>query len=154
MWYYVSVDFEQRENIFGCVSLFACLEECMAQEFAKAFYASAAWKKCRQGYIDHRRSVDGGMCEVCRENLGFIVHHLKEITPRTLNDPRITLSWDNLEYVCKPCHDKIHDYCGRSQESGRRVVFDAAGEPSLDAPLCEGRPADFFTPVRKSTSAG
>ena len=33
----------------------------MAREFAKGFYASEAWRKCRLGYIRHRRSVDGGL---------------------------------------------------------------------------------------------
>ena len=92
----------------GKIIVFFVLEESMAHEYAKGFYASEAWHKCRLGYISHRRSVDGGLCEECHENLGYIVHHREHITPRTVNDPRVTLSWDNLEYVCKDCHDKIH----------------------------------------------
>lgn len=109
------------------------LEESMAHEYAKGFYASEAWHKCRLGYISHRRSVDGGLCEECHENLGYIVHHREHITPRTVNDPRVTLSWDNLEYVCKDCHDKIHDYCGRSHDGhDRKIVFDEFGNPVVD----------------------
>ena len=105
----------------------------MAHEYSKGFYASEAWRKCRLGYISHRRSVDGGLCEECHENLGYIVHHREHITPRTVNDPRVTLSWDNLEYVCKDCHDKIHDYCGRSHDGhDRKIVFDEFGNPVVD----------------------
>ena len=35
----------------------------MAREFAKKFYNSKAWRKCRATYIEHRVAVDGGMCE-------------------------------------------------------------------------------------------
>lgn len=105
----------------------------MAREFAKGFYASEAWRKCRLGYIRHRRSVDGGLCEECRENPGYIVHHKEHITPRTINDPRVTLSWDNLEYVCKDCHDRIHEYCGRSHSGNdRKIIFDESGNPVVD----------------------
>ena len=117
----------------GKIIVFFVLEESIAHEYAKGFYASEAWHKCRLGYISHRRSVDGGLCEECHENLGYIVHHREHITPRTVNDPRVTLSWDNLEYVCKDCHDKIHDYCGRSHDGhDRKIVFDEFGNPVVD----------------------
>ena len=106
----------------------------MAREYAKGFYASEAWHKCRLGYISHRRSVDGGLCEECKEALGFIVHHRTKITARNVNDPRITLSWNNLEYVCKACHDRIHDYCDRSDKPERKITFDASGNPVLQGP--------------------
>lgn len=35
----------------------------MAREFAKKFYNSKAWRKCRTTYIEHRVAIDGGMCE-------------------------------------------------------------------------------------------
>ena len=102
----------------------------MAHEYAKGFYASEAWHKTRLGYIRHRRSVDGGMCEECHEQPGYIVHHKKEISPKNINDDKVTLSWSNLQYVCKACHDRIHEYCGRGR-SQRRVEFDENGEPRL-----------------------
>lgn len=80
----------------------------MAKEFAKKFYHSKEWKKCREGYI---LSVHG-LCEKClakgRYTPGFIVHHKKELTPDNINDPYITLNWDNLEYDCLECHNKEH----------------------------------------------
>jgi len=103
----------------------------MAKEYAAPFYASEAWHRCRLGYIRHRRSVDGGMCEECGEAPGFIVHHIKHITPRNIHDTRVTLEWDNLEYVCKACHDRIHEYCGMSEAPKRAITFDKQGNPVL-----------------------
>lgn len=106
----------------------------MAHEYAKAFYESEAWRKCRLGYISHRRAIDGGLCEECKEQLGYIVHHKKHISPSNINNPDITLSFGNLEYVCKACHDKIHDYCGRATSS-RKIYFDELGNPVQTPPL-------------------
>ena len=43
----------------------------MAKEFSKSFYSSAAWQKARHAYIMHRIAIDGGLCEVCGETVGF-----------------------------------------------------------------------------------
>lgn len=75
----------------------------MAKDYAKAFYNSTAWKKCKSGYI---KSVHG-LCERCQQP-GWIVHHKKYITPDNINDPDITLNWHNLEYLCQPCHNREH----------------------------------------------
>ena len=113
----------------------------MAKEYAKDFYESEAWRSCRLGYIGHRRSVDGGMCEECGERQGYIVHHMEHITPQTINDPDITLSWDNLEYVCIQCHNIIHKlgkkYHFKKKNKNNRVIFDENGNPveRLPAPL-------------------
>ena len=64
-----------------------------------------------------------------RESPGFIVHHRQHITARNINDPKVTLSWDNLEYVCKSCHDRLHDYCDRAHGGGRKITFDEMGNP-------------------------
>lgn len=106
----------------------------MAHEYAKGFYASDAWHKCRLGFIRHRRSLDGGLCEECKEKPGYIVHHKRELSPKNINDPSVTLDWSNLEYVCKDCHDKIHEHCGREKRRDRRVVFNEKGEPMLARP--------------------
>lgn len=80
----------------------------MAQEFAKVFYRSKAWQRCRSEYA---KSV-GHLCERCLTKgiykPGEIVHHKIEITPDTINNPAVTLSWDNLELVCRDCHAKLH----------------------------------------------
>ena len=97
---------------------------CMAREFAKNFYSSPAWEKCRNGYVAHRRSIDGGLCEYCGQQVGRIVHHKVFLTPANINDPAVSLSWSNLMLVCDECHKKLH---GIAQI--RRISFDSDGNP-------------------------
>lgn len=78
----------------------------MAKEYAKKFYKSKAWQRCRYSFIQTRISIDGGMCEHCREVPGYIVDHVEEITPNNINDPLITLNHSNLQYLCLVCHNK------------------------------------------------
>ena len=77
-------------------------------EETKGFYKTAAWLKCRAAYI---KSV-GGLCERCLADgkivPGFIVHHKCYLTPDNIQDPGISLNWDNLEYLCQDCHNKEH----------------------------------------------
>lgn len=98
------------------------------KEFARPFYKSAKWRKCRNAYIDYRRLIDGGYCEVCHEQLGYIVHHKIPLTPDNINDDSISLSFDNLRYDCKDCHDRedVHPFI-----SGAKVkcFFDDKGNP-------------------------
>lgn len=75
----------------------------MAKEWAKAFYNSGAWKRVR-AYVIAR---DHGLCHECGHP-GYIVHHVKELTPSNIHNRKISLSPANLEYLCKDCHDKIH----------------------------------------------
>lgn len=78
--------------------------------WAVKFYNSTAWKHCRAAYIV---SVDG-LCERCRSKgkivAGFIVHHKKHLTPGNIENPNVTLNLNNLEYLCKKCHDEEHDF--------------------------------------------
>ncbi len=80
----------------------------MAKDFAQGFYKSKTWQQCRDAYA---ASV-GGLCEEClRENkitAGEIVHHKIHLTPDNINDPAVSLNWDNLELVCRSCHLKLH----------------------------------------------
>ena len=98
------------------------------QDYARSFYKSSAWQLCRASYIAERQSIDGGLCERCHHALGYIVHHKVTITPNNINDPMITLNHDNLEYLCKACHDEIHGYCGNQKEKPR-CEFDEKGNP-------------------------
>ena len=75
----------------------------MAQEWAQSFYASKAWKECREAY---KQSVYG-LCERCGQP-GDEVHHKIYLTPTNINNPEITLNWDNLELLCLSCHNKEH----------------------------------------------
>lgn len=74
------------------------------------FYTSWKWAKCRRGFIESR----GGLCERCLKR-GIInagepgrpleVHHKIALTVDNVNDPAVTLNWDNLELLCKDCHE-------------------------------------------------
>lgn len=98
----------------------------MAREFAKAFYNSKKWKKCRAAYIARRKAIDGGLCESCGEEPGYIVHHKTELNPNNINDPEITLSFNNLKYDCHICHqkEKVKD----DIENLVKYSFDEEGE--------------------------
>jgi len=54
------------------------------QDFAKRFYRSQAWKACRAAYIARRLAIDGGLCEECRDQQGYIVHHRVTLTPENI----------------------------------------------------------------------
>ncbi len=98
------------------------------KEFARKFYKSSKWQKCRTAYIKHRVMVDGGMCEVCKEQLGYVVHHIKPLTPDNINDETITLSFDNLQLDCKDCHDReeVHPFI---TDKELKCWFDENGNP-------------------------
>ena len=88
----------------------------MAKQYAEWFYKSDAWKKARAAFI----KASGGYCERCMKEFRAgtrsledvqpitIVHHRKHITPDNINDPRVTLSFENLEGICDDHHNKEH----------------------------------------------
>ena len=81
----------------------------LSESFARDFYRSWQWTKCRKGY----KKSKGGLCERCWSK-GLIVpgdevHHKIKLTPENLNDPAIALNWDNLELLCKACHMEEHN---------------------------------------------
>ena len=100
----------------------------MAKEYAKQFYNSKRWRRCRQAYIDKRIMIDGGLCEVCHEQLGEIVHHIIQITPQNIHNADITLNHDNLRYDCKACHDReeVHAFI---KSKKLNCIFDDDGQP-------------------------
>lgn len=95
------------------------------KDFAKGFYKSKAWQDTRRAYS---KSV-GGLCEEClRSGIyrpGEIVHHKEKLSPENINNPIITLSWDNLELLCRDCHAKAHS-------STKRYKVDRMGRIKID----------------------
>ena len=83
--------------------------------FASRFYGSPAWKSCRDAF----RKSRGKLCERClargiinagsKEN-PLQVHHKIKLTPDNIDDPSITLNWDNLETLCQDCHAAEHPH--------------------------------------------
>ena len=74
------------------------------KEWAKPFYKSKAWRDCRYAYFISKH----GLCERCGRP-GKIVHHKIYLTPENINDPYITLSFENLELLCSSCHSIEHN---------------------------------------------
>jgi len=101
----------------------------MAHAYAKPFYDSDAWKSCRRSYIANRVSIDGGLCESCHQRIGFIVHHKVMIDESNINDVNITLNHDNLQYVCKWCHDRMENHFVKERGPKIRCEFDENGQP-------------------------
>ncbi|MBO7669855.1 MAG: HNH endonuclease [Oscillospiraceae bacterium] len=94
----------------------------MHEQFANDFYRSVAWQKCRAAFISSR----GGLCERCLSRglcvAGSDVHHKIKLTPKNISDPDVTLSWSNLELLCRRCHQEIH-----AQRTERRWSVDETG---------------------------
>lgn len=93
------------------------------KEWAKGFYQSRAWRKCRDSYIKEKF----WLCERCGEP-AKIVHHKKYLTPKNINDSNITLNKNNLEALCKKCHDKEHEWNKKEVVSHNEgLMFDESG---------------------------
>jgi len=99
----------------------------MAQDYAKQFYRSQEWQKCRVGYIANVN----GLCQRClrvgRITPGKIVHHKTKLTAENIKDQSISLGWDNLELLCQDCHNYTHHGSGKgSTQDG--LCFNERGE--------------------------
>jgi 5-methylcytosine-specific restriction enzyme A len=98
----------------------------MAQIFAKPFYNSKEWKRCRELYI---QSVNG-LCERCysknKIKPGYIVHHKTLLTLANIDDPSVTLNHSNLYYVCKDCHEEEHH--GENEVIRQGLTFTSTGD--------------------------
>ena len=77
----------------------------------ESFYTSWLWRKCRKAFAESK----GNLCERCLRR-GIIepgskerpleVHHKVQLTASNVKDPRISLNWENLELLCKACHEE------------------------------------------------
>lgn len=119
----------------------------MAQPFARAFYRSKAWKHTRYAYFKFAH----GLCERCMErgtlSKGEIVHHKEHLTPENINDPDISLGFDNLELLCRACHAEVHpEIYGRDEIASSRVAFDENGD-LIDL---EGKEAELWKSSKTS----
>lgn len=91
----------------------------------KEFYKTQAWKRARRAFIDYREAIDGGLCEVCGEEPGKIVHHTIWLDDNNCNDPDVSLNPSNFKYECQTCHNKEVD--PRKATPGR-VLYGPHGE--------------------------
>ena len=79
----------------------------------KGFYRTYQWKKKRL----HILARDKGACQECRKRGRYtkavLVHHIKHLQ----DAPGLALTDDNLESVCKDCHEKLHPERNRDKHS-------------------------------------
>lgn len=96
------------------------------KSYAEEFYKGPAWQKCREAYARKQ----AGLCENClKKGLyvpGEIVHHKTHITPDNINDPTVTLSFDNLQLLCRKCHGEAH-----SDRPERRYTINRDGSVNV-----------------------
>lgn len=76
----------------------------MAKDWAKKFYESKSWQDTR----DYIMAKNNFICQKCKDKPAEIVHHIIWLNPSNINDPKVTLSEDNLMPVCRDCHAEIH----------------------------------------------
>lgn len=104
------------------------------KDYAKAFYNSIVWKDTRSAYKKSKQ----GLCERCLANglitPGKIVHHKVHLTPDNINDPNVSLNWDNLELLCHACHDEEHE-SERVKRRKRRYIVDEQGRVMVTPPM-------------------
>lgn len=74
----------------------------------KRFYKLQTWQDCRESYAKKAHYL----CELClqegRHTPGEIVHHIVPLTANNVNDPSISLSFDNLQLLCREHHAQVH----------------------------------------------
>ena len=89
----------------------------VAQDWAVAFYHSPAWRHNRNAYMQMELDTPYGiipplMCERCYANGDMrpakVVHHKIHLTPDNIDDPHVTLSFDNFQRLCQDCHAFVH----------------------------------------------
>lgn len=82
-----------------------------SEEFRKQqihFYSLPEWKALRKQVAAESFYI----CSVCQKPTNScegIVHHKIPIDETNIFNPEITLNKDNLMYVCRQCHEKLHE---------------------------------------------
>jgi len=123
----------------GCMSLVVWVQETTQEgkgetegeatmkEWARWFYLSKSWIQTRNAYMSSKY----GMCERCTRP-AEIVHHKIWLTRHNINDPNITLNWNNLEALCRTCHAIEHEGLAPTANG---LKFDEAGNIMLTPPI-------------------
>ena len=75
------------------------------------FYKSIPWHVAREIKIREAN----GKCERCGA-LGEDVHHRTRLTVQNVMDTSISLNQDNLEFLCKKCHNAEHKRFSKEKE--------------------------------------
>ena len=98
--------------------------------WAERFYNSDAWRACRDSFLQSK----GWLCERCSKPddpvPAKIAHHKEYLTQANINNPRVALSWDNLEALCQKCHNEEHH-----KETRKPYTFDDEGNLLPSTPI-------------------
>ena len=81
------------------------------------FYKSKAWLIAR----NIKTNTTQGKCERCGA-IGEEVHHKIRLTVDNVNDVNTSLNQDNLEMLCRDCHNDEHERFRKKE-----VMFDEDG---------------------------
>lgn len=106
----------------------------MAKPFSDAFYHSSDWQVAREVALDR----DAHLCQHClaRGDIkpASMVHHIIELDPTNIDDPKIATDPSNLVSLCDKCHKAAHGWI-RIGSTRQGLAFDADGNlVSLDEP--------------------
>ena len=67
----------------------------------REFYNSYAWQKQRQ----YKMRLENYKCASCG-GVAEDVHHKIRLTEENVNDANVSMNLDNLECLCRACHNK------------------------------------------------
>lgn len=99
--------------------------------WAERFYHSLAWHACRDAFLQSK----GYLCERCSTRddpiVAKIAHHKTYLTRANVGDPRVSLSWKNLEALCQDCHNREH----KAKRKKKRYRFDESGNIFRTPPM-------------------
>ena len=65
------------------------------------------------------------MIETGSKDRPLEVHHKIPLTDQNINNPKIAYSWDNLQLLCKDCHDK------KKKKQAKRWKVDPEGRVQI-----------------------
>ena len=89
-------------------------------------YPTKQWAACRDAYARSK----GLLCELCllegKTTAGEIVHHKIHVNASNVDDPNITLNWDNLQLLCREHHAQVHKRVPtryKIDEMGRVIII-------------------------------
>ena len=99
-------------------------------EEVEKFYTSWTWRKCRKAFAEARgnlceRCLSRGVIEAGSKEQPLEAHHKIPLTAQNVKDPKVSLNWDNMELLCKKCHDEERD------KKPKRWTIDASGRVTV-----------------------
>ena len=91
----------------------------MAKDYARPFYDSKGVAQDARGLF----AKPALYLRTLRWGAASVVHHIRYIKPWNVNDPDITLNWDNLKAVCEKCHAEEHSQDMKARGAGGAVEW-------------------------------